>query len=111
MIRWARQTGRGHLLGTYLSSRARKSRRTGHECGNTVDLTLVDAAGRELDMGTPFDEFTRRANTRNAKGRVLRNRLLLKKAMAAEGFRNYHLEWWHYVYTRDPGPARDDVVR
>src|SRR5579871_5401802 len=29
-----------------------------HSRGVAVDLTLIDQAGRELDMGTPFDAFT-----------------------------------------------------
>src|ERR1044072_390093 len=28
-----------------------------HATGGAVDLTLVDAYGRELDMGTPYDHF------------------------------------------------------
>ena len=50
-------------------------------------------------MGTPFDEFSERAHTAHATGTVARNRQTLLAAMAAEGFRNYDQEWWHYSYT------------
>ncbi len=33
--------------------------RSGHSRGSTIDLTLARADGRELDMGTPFDFFSR----------------------------------------------------
>ena len=31
---------------------------SGHSRGSTIDLTLANADGRELDMGTPFDFFS-----------------------------------------------------
>ncbi|HEY8769510.1 MAG TPA: M15 family metallopeptidase [Thermoleophilaceae bacterium] len=39
-----------------------------------------------------------RANTVNARGRVLRNRLTLKRAMERHGFTNYRREWWHFEH-------------
>ncbi|MFL5384858.1 MAG: M15 family metallopeptidase, partial [Longimicrobiaceae bacterium] len=71
------------------------ARQSGHNRGNTVDLTVV-RGGRELDMGTPFDTFSEAAHTANAAGAVLENRMILKRAMEAEGFQNYDREWWHY---------------
>ena len=35
LVRWARRTGRGHLVGTYIA------RRSNHNLGSAVDLTLV----------------------------------------------------------------------
>ena len=32
-----------------------------HEAGRSVDVTIVDAAGRPVDMGTDFDDFSARA--------------------------------------------------
>ena len=98
MVRWARRSGNGHLLNGYIASRSR------HNEGRAVDLTLVRLrSGRALDMGVAFDTFSSRAHTANARGRVLRNRRLLVRAMARRGFRNYHREWWHYEYG---SPAR-----
>jgi D-alanyl-D-alanine dipeptidase len=92
MVRWAYRTGREHLVGTYIA------RRSNHNRGHAVDLTLVRlASGRELDMGR-YDTFGRRAHTRNARGRRLRNRMTLVRAMRRRGFANYHREWWHYEH-------------
>ena len=47
-------------------------------------------------MGTPYDTLNARAHTRNARGRVLRNRLTLERAMRRRGFEPYAREWWHF---------------
>lgn len=92
MVAWAECRNRVDLL-----SNGYIARQSGHNHGHTVDLTLVDrATGRPLDMGTPWDTFSEASHTLNAMGEVLQNRLLLKGAMEAEGFRNYSKEWWHY---------------
>lgn len=72
-----------------------------HNTGASVDLTLVDGNKTEIDMGTPFDEFTKRAFTMNFKkdvNKVHANRMLLKSVMEGAGFTNYPEEWWHYDY-------------
>ena len=105
MVDWAERTGRADLLDDgYI---ARKSR---HNQGVAVDLTLVDpASGTQLDMGTPFDTFSEAAHTANAAGRVLRYRQILVRAMQAEGFANYEKEWWHFSYSV-PGAVPFDKV-
>lgn len=84
---------------------------SGHSRGGTVDLTLLqcDAHGadcRPLDMGTGFDFFGTRAHTDSpeATPEQRANRQLLVEAMAAEGFRNYPMEWWHYTLQPEPTP-------
>lgn len=69
-----------------------------HSRGIAVDLTLVDAAGRELEMGTPFDSFTPLSHHGNTSVSVeaQRNRLLLLGLMTAAGWDFYRNEWWHY---------------
>jgi D-alanyl-D-alanine dipeptidase len=69
-----------------------------HSMGAAVDLTLVDGAGRELDMGTAFDAFTPRSFHGNTEIGVAaqRNRLLLLGLMSAAGWDFYGKEWWHY---------------
>lgn len=71
-----------------------------HMTGGAVDLTLIDANGVELDMGTGFDDFTPHAATfsQDIPKQVQQNRTLLLEAMAAEGFTNYPEEWWHFGY-------------
>lgn len=70
-----------------------------HSMGAAVDLTLVDAAtGRELDMGTAFDEFTPRSHHGNQEisAGAQRNRHLLMGIMTTAGWDFYRNEWWHY---------------
>ena len=90
LVRWAERTGRGHLVGTYVA------RRSNHNLGSAVDLTLVRLSdGRRLRMGR-FDALGPGAHTLAASGRVLGNRLTLKRAMERFGFANYWREWWHF---------------
>jgi zinc D-Ala-D-Ala dipeptidase len=68
-----------------------------HNRGAAVDLTLVDANGVELDMGTGFDDFSPRAHRDADVGpETLARRKLLESAMAAEGFVGMPTEWWHF---------------
>ncbi len=102
MVEWAQRSGNQWVL-----DQGYVARYSGHNRGNTVDLTLVDlGTGHELAMGTPFDTFSEAAHTANATGEVMENRMRLKRAMEAEGFQNYDKEWWHYRMAGDP-PALD----
>lgn len=94
MVDWAERTGQVKLLDDgYIARRSR------HNQGVAVDLTLVDpASGTELDMGTPFDTFSEAAHTANATGRPLHYRQILVRVMESEGFANYEKEWWHFTY-------------
>ena len=69
-----------------------------HSRGAAVDLTLVDAGGQELDMGTGFDAFTPLSHHSNTEvsAAAQRNRLLLLGLMTAAGWDFYRNEWWHY---------------
>lgn len=69
-----------------------------HSRGAAVDLTLIDAAGQELDMGTGFDEFSDHAHhgSQAVSPAAQRNRALLLGFMTLAGFDHYRLEWWHY---------------
>ena len=100
------------LLGGYISPTS------GHSRGATVDLTLLaprDGRYAPLDMGTGFDFFDPAANTDSPQASPAQraNRQRLRQAMAAEGFGNYPLEWWHYTYRPEPTPrtAFDFPVR
>lgn len=94
------------LLGGYIAPVS------GHSRGATLDLTLSrcdarDADCRPLDMGTDFDFFGTRANTDSPEASEAQraNRRLLRDAMAAQGFRNYPMEWWHYTFQPEPTPG------
>lgn len=69
-----------------------------HNRGGAVDITLVDANGVELDMGTTFDFFGIEAghNYQNLSQKIKSNRELLKTIMIQNGFNSLDSEWWHY---------------
>lgn len=69
-----------------------------HNRGGAVDITLVDADGKELDMGTSFDFFGPEASHyfNNLSDEVKQNRALLKRIMQENGFDSFDSEWWHY---------------
>jgi zinc D-Ala-D-Ala dipeptidase len=107
MVDWAKRTNRKDLVNQgYIARRSR------HNLGLAVDLTLVElGTGVELDMGTPFDTFAEAAHTANAEGRARRNRQILVRAMEAEGFSNYDQEWWHFSYPVEGALPFDKVIR
>jgi D-alanyl-D-alanine dipeptidase len=88
-----------------------------HNYGVAVDLTIVDGAGRPLDMGAGFDHFGDEAWVGNdndvtlaaykayvealcKRGKIsaeaAANRTLLLEIMDAVGLRPYVKEWWHF---------------
>jgi D-alanyl-D-alanine dipeptidase len=69
-----------------------------HSRGVAVDLTLLDAEGRELDMGTPFDAFTAKSHhgAEGLSAEAQGNRMMLLGIMTAAGWDYYRNEWWHY---------------
>ena len=84
------------------------SKGSGHNRGLAVDLTLLKD-GKELEMGTGFDNFTDSAH-RDFKGlpdTVLKNRLLLQTTMEKYGFKGLSTEWWHFAF---PNDGRYDVL-
>lgn len=78
-----------------------------HLTGGAVDLTLVDARGVPLDMGTGFDELTPLAHTASPDidAAARRHRGWLIDALRGAGFTNWPDEWWHWGYG-DPASAR-----
>ncbi len=79
-----------------------------HPRGVAVDLTLADADGAALDMGTGFDEMTPRSAhaALDLPPAAIRNRALLLGIMAAVGWQHIASEWWHYqVPGQDALPA------
>lgn len=72
-----------------------------HNRGTAVDLTLTDASGKELNMGTPYDFFGSEAHHdySSLPKEVLNRRKKLKHIMEANGFASIRTEWWHYSYT------------
>ncbi|ANH80726.1 hypothetical protein A8C56_06815 [Niabella ginsenosidivorans] len=72
-----------------------------HNRGTAVDLTIINLkTGRELPMGTGFDNFTDTAHHTftHLPETVLKNRIYLKNLMEQNGFKALNTEWWHYTY-------------
>ena len=69
-----------------------------HCRGIALDLTITDHYGRELAMGTEFDDFRPLAHHGNdlISVEAQRNRLLLAGVMSVAGFQPLETEWWHY---------------
>lgn len=69
-----------------------------HGRGVAVDLTLIDADGTELDMGTGFDDFSDQSHhgRTDISPAAQGNRALLLGLMSAAGWDFYMNEWWHY---------------
>jgi D-alanyl-D-alanine dipeptidase len=83
---------------------ANPAKGSGHNRGLAVDLTIIDiSTGKELNMGTGFDNFTDSAHHdfKNMPGAILANRSLLRTTMEAHGFTALETEWWHYSWKND----------
>ena len=111
MVQWAQQQSNPeYYLGTYIA------KRSGHKLGNTIDITLASCSGKEVWMGSYFDEFNQNAHFATNRemtprdsqwGREgylvvesltpLQSRTILRDEMKKEGFAPYALEWWHFT--------------
>ena len=101
--------------------------KSGHTRGSTVDLTLFDmATEKEVDMGGTFDWFGPEShpdfcgnpetgeytgdNSKSPAGRSITpeqfaNRMILRRAMLAHGFKPLDSEWWHFTLKDEPFPS------
>ena len=102
--------------------------KSGHTRGSTVDLTLFDMASeKELDMGGTFDWFGPESHPdfcgnpetceytgdnskspatpkRSITEQQFKNRMILRRAMLAHGFKPLDTEWWHFTLKDEPFP-------
>jgi len=74
-----------------------------HSTGAAVDLTLIDAEGAVVDMGSEIDEISPRSypdHFANEKGdeaqQLHHHRQILAQTMSKAGFRQHPNEWWHF---------------
>jgi len=74
-----------------------------HCRGNAVDITLCDADGRELEMPSGFDDFSKQADLdfSDCSQTAAENALLLRSVMENNGFEAYQGEWWHFTDEAD----------
>jgi len=76
-----------------------------HNYGFALDLSLLDESGKEVAMGTAYDDFTPLAEPSKEEaflksGKLtqtqLDNRKILRAVMTNVGFIQRPNEWWHY---------------
>jgi len=69
-----------------------------HNRGTSIDITLTDLEGRELNMPTAYDYFGPESgiNYNGCTKEEKDNRELLGKIMEKHGFRRISSEWWHF---------------
>ncbi|MBR9919966.1 MAG: M15 family metallopeptidase [Bacteroidetes bacterium] len=82
-----------------------------HNRGTAVDLTLTDPAGNELDMGTAYDFFGKKAwpEYMDLPAAILERRTVLREAMLEQGFQSIRTEWWHYSFPGTGSPISEAV--
>ena len=81
--------------------------RSGHSRGSTVDLTLFDmTTEKEVDMGGTFDYFGELSHPdyTGISDEQYANRMFLREAMLAHGFKPLAEEWWHFTLENEPYP-------
>ena len=92
-----------------------------HNYGAAIDLTLADATGIPLDMGTGYDHFGYLAypvqeDTLLALGQLsatqVQNRRILRGVMEKAGFSPITSEWWHFnAFSRMEADRRYEMIR
>ena len=80
---------------------------SGHSRGCTVDMTLCDSSGKEIDMGSTFDYFGEISHPdyTGITDEQYSNRMLLRNAMTEGGFRPCATEWWDFTLLDEPYPG------
>ena len=80
---------------------------SGHSRGCTVDMTLCDSSGKDLDMGSTFDYFGEISHPdyTGITEQQYNNRMLLRNAMTEGGFRPCPTEWWDFTLIDEPYPG------
>ena len=80
---------------------------SGHSRGCTVDMTLCDSSGKEIDMGSTFDYFGEISHPdyMGITDEQYSNRMLLRNAMTEGGFRPCATEWWDFTLLDEPYPG------
>lgn len=72
-----------------------------HNYGLAVDITLCNARGDTLEMGTRIDYMGRLAHIDDESRLTARqraNRRLLRSVMREAGFKALRTEWWHFNF-------------
>ena len=90
-----------------------------HSFGMAVDVTLLNGAGAQVDMGSGFDEMTLASHPDHEAEQLalgtltaaqLTERGWLRAAMRQAGFQAITTEWWHFDFG-DRAAVRRDLPR
>lgn len=115
---WAKKPENNHdVRSTYYPRYTRQdlfdlgyiAKQSSHSRGAAIDLTLYDLqTGKDLDMGSRFDYFDDISHTDSGlvTPKQKENRMILKKLMEEQGFKNFSQEWWHYSFRPEPFPQQ-----
>ena len=114
-VRWAKDLGDTRMKPYFypdldkdqLFPRGYIMEHSGHSRGSTVDLTLFDMrTEKEVDMGGTFDWFGERSHPdyTGITKEQYENRMILREAMLAHGFKPLAEEWWHFTLEHEPYP-------
>ena len=74
-----------------------------HSTGGAVDLTLCDAGGTELDLGSALDATPEQSDgacytEADVPQPAAANRARLVQTLSGAGLVNYPTEWWHWSF-------------
>lgn len=79
-----------------------------HRSGNTVDLSILDSNGDELNLGdVQYNEkdsinYYNENKPKNKEEEIIKNnRQMLIDVMTNNNFEPYKKEWWHWGYFGD----------
>ena len=95
------------------------SKGSNHNFGMALDIGLLDEKGNLVDMGTPFDSFSKAAEPQLEEqmlkeGKLTKqqveNRLVLRRAMTGAGFLQLSHEWWHYNALPEPEVRKNYTI-
>ncbi len=87
------------------------SKKSSHNRGAAVDITLCTPSGRLLDMGTPIDFFGPQAGNDYAglTYEQKANRRLLQSVLQEHNFLPIRTEWWHFYHAPSVRLAALDI--
>ena len=114
-VRWAQDPGDTRMKDSFypelekdvLFSQRYIGKHSGHSRGSAVDLTLFDMrTNRDVDMGGSFDYFGELSHPDypGITEEQHANRMILREAMLAHGFKGLATEWWHFTLEDEPYP-------
>ncbi len=87
------------------------SKKSSHNRGAAIDVSIADSRGNLLDMGTGFDYFGPRAGNdyTGLTEEQKHNRHLLQSVLARHNFLPIRTEWWHFYHVPSIGYKALDI--